>query len=169
MTSDLQNPRTPSRFDILFSQTTEYALRVMIHLASLSRPATTREIAVATKVPVGYLSKVIQSLSRAGLIVSQRGLHGGSALARPPKHITIYDVVQVTEPIKRIKTCPLGLKSHGVNLCPLHRRMDQALDHVERAFRQSTLQDLLDEPTTSKPLCEPPRAKRVPLTISGKK
>src|SRR4051794_30538595 len=59
-TADLRNSSWPSRFDALFSQTTEYALRVMIHLASLSTPATTKEIAVATKVPLGYLSKVIQ-------------------------------------------------------------------------------------------------------------
>ena len=41
-----------------------------------------------------------------------------------PTEVTILDVVNAVDPIQRIKTCPLGLKTHGVRLCPLHRRMD---------------------------------------------
>ena len=48
-------------------------------------------------------------------------------LAKPPGELTILEVVNAVEPIGRIKTCPLGLSSHGVNLCPLHRRLDAAL------------------------------------------
>ncbi|HEX8916629.1 MAG TPA: Rrf2 family transcriptional regulator [Humisphaera sp.] len=149
----------------MFSQTLEYALRVMIHLAyQQNQPVTTKQIAVVTKVPEGYLAKVIQALNKAGLVHSQRGLHGGSVLARPPEQITIYDIVAVVDPIKRINTCPLGLKSHGVNLCPLHKRMDQALDSVERAFKESTLADVMADPNTSKPLCEAPEFE----TVGGK-
>lgn len=157
----------------MFSQTLEYALRVMIHLAYQSEPVTTKQISVATKVPEGYLAKVIQALNKGGLVHSQRGLHGGSTLARPAEAITIYDIVALVDPIKRIETCPLGLKSHGVNLCPLHRRMDEALDMVERAFRESTLADVMADPSTSKPLCDtlaapaskPSTAAVTPLTI----
>lgn len=126
----------------------------MTHLAVQEGPVTTRQIAVATKVPEGYLAKVIQSLGRAGLVHSQRGLHGGSTIGRAPATITIFDIVNAIDPVKRIATCPLGLKSHGVNLCPLHKRMDAALDMVEQAFKDSTLAELLAEPTTSRPLCD---------------
>jgi Rrf2 family transcriptional regulator, nitric oxide-sensitive transcriptional repressor len=52
----------------------------------------------------------------------------------------------------------LGLKSHGVRLCPLHKRLDDALAMVENAFARTTLAEVLAEPTTSVPLCEfPPR------------
>lgn len=160
----------------MFSQTVEYALRVMIHLAGQRGPVTTRQIAAATQVPEGYLAKVIQALGRARLVHSRRGLHGGSTLARPPAEITILDVVNAIDPIQRITTCPLGLKSHGVNLCPLHKRIDSALDMVERAFGESTLAELLAEPTTSKPLCDvttptesAPPAKRATLTASAKR
>ncbi|QOV90830.1 RrF2 family transcriptional regulator [Humisphaera borealis] len=138
----------------MFSQTVEYALRVMTHLAVQEGPVTTRQIAVATKVPEGYLAKVIQTLGRAGLVHSQRGLHGGSVLGRAAADITIFDIVNAIDPVQRIHTCPLGLKSHGVNLCPLHKRMDAALDMVEQAFKDSTLAELLAEPTRSRPLCD---------------
>ena len=56
--------------------------------------------------------------------------------------LSVYDVIQAIDPIRRITSCPLGLKGHGTNLCPLHRRLDKAMEAVETAFRDSTLADL---------------------------
>jgi hypothetical protein len=70
--------------------------------------------------------------------------------------LTVWEVVDAVDPIQRIRSCPLGLKSHGVNLCPMHKRLDDAMAMVETAFRNSTVRELLDEPTRSKPLCEFP-------------
>jgi Rrf2 family protein len=143
----------------MFSQTAEYALRVIAYLAGTAGgPATTRQVAAATRVPEGYLAKVLQSLSRAGLVHSQRGLHGGSVLTRDAEQITLYDVIQAVDPIPRITTCPLGLKSHGANLCAVHRRLDDAYAIMEQTLRGSTIADLLAEPSVSKPLCEVPNA-----------
>lgn len=139
----------------MFSQTIEYALRVAVHLADNSpSPRTTDQIAEATLVPKAYLSKVIQGLCRAGIVQTRRGLHGGITLVKPSSGLTILDVINSVEPIGRIRMCPLELKSHGVRLCPLHQRMDNALAAVEAAFRQITLAELLAETTSSHPLCE---------------
>lgn len=145
----------------MFSQTVEYALRAVVHLADHSpEPRTTEQIAKATLVPKPYLSKVIQGLCSAGILQSKRGIGGGVALVKLPSELTILDVVNAVEPIVRIRQCPLGLKSHGVHLCPLHKRMDSALAMVEAAFRKTTLAEVLAEPTNSHPLCEvSPRVK----------
>jgi Rrf2 family protein len=149
----------------MLSQTVDYALRAVVHLADQAPSArTTDQIAVITHVPKAYLSKVLQNLSRAGIVSSQRGIGGGISLARPARELTILEVVNAVEPIGRIRTCPLGLKSHGVRLCPLHHRLDQALATVEEAFGATTLAELLAERTGSPPLCEAP----VKLGIRGK-
>lgn len=141
----------------MFSQTVEYALRAVVYLADQGQKArTTDEIARATKVPRAYLSKVLQNLRREKLVCSQRGLGGGVTLAKAPEDLTILEVVNAVEPIERIQECPLGLAAHGIKLCPLHRRLDNALAMVEKAFRSSTLAEILAEPTTSKPLCDFP-------------
>jgi len=141
----------------MLSQTVEYALRAMVFLADQSPESrTTEQIAVATKVPNAYLSKVLQGVSRSGLVKSQRGLHGGFSLSRDPEKITILDVVNSVDPIVRITECPLGLSSHGVNLCPLHHRLDQATALVEDAFKGTTLAEILAIPTSSVPLCQFP-------------
>ena len=145
----------------MLSQTTEYALRLMVQLAShRDEPVTIPELARTTKIPSGYLAKVLRQLSRAGLVHSQRGPNGGSVLLRPPEEITVLDVVQAVDPLKRIEVCPLGLRTHGVNLCPLHRRLDQAVATVETAFRNSSLAELINDPRGSKPLCEDSRLRR---------
>lgn len=145
----------------MFSQTVEYALRAVVHLAATApEPQTTEAVARATRVPQAYLSKVLQSLVQAGLVKSQRGMGGGMALAKRPDELTILEVVNAVDPIRRINTCPLGLAAHGVNLCPLHRRVDNALALVEDAFRGTTLQEVIDEPTQSVPLCDFPALKR---------
>lgn len=139
----------------MFSQTVEYALRAVAHLAyEAPTPRTTEQLADATRVPPAYLSKVLQALSRGGIVKSQRGVRGGMSLVKRPDELTILEVLNAVEPIRRIQTCPLGLKSHGVRLCPLHRRLDDAMAHVEAAFGRTTLAEVLDEPTKSPPLCE---------------
>lgn len=148
----------------MLSQTVEYALRAVVHLAyDPEKPRTTEEIAIATKVPKPYLAKVLQGLVRAGIVRSQRGLGGGMMLAHRPDKLTILAVVNGVEPLQRIKSCPLGLASHGVRLCPLHKRLDAALATMETAFASTTLAEIIAEPTASVPLCEfpaPPGADR---------
>jgi Rrf2 family protein len=139
----------------MLSQTVEYALRAVVHLANQAPAAcTTDQIARVTRVPKAYLSKVLQNLVRAGLVHSQRGLGGGMTLTRLATELTLLEVVNAVEPLQRIYTCPLGLPSHGGNLCPLHRRLDDALCMVQNSFGTTTLAEVLAEPGASTPLCD---------------
>ena len=140
----------------MFSQTVEYALRAVVHLAPEAPAArTTAQIAEATRVPKDYLSKILQNLAKKGILQTQRGVGGGLSLVRTPEEVTILAVVNAVEPIERYTSCPLNLPNHGANLCPLHRRMDEAMATVEEAFRNSTLAEVLTDPSnTSVPLCD---------------
>jgi Rrf2 family protein len=139
----------------VFSQTAEYALRAVVCLASNpDQSMTTQDIAKITKVPSGYLSKVLQSLARGNIVKSQRGLHGGFVLTEEPGEISVLQVVQTVDPIKHIEKCPLNLESHSHQLCPLHRRLEESIQKIESDFAQVSLADLLDDPSNEKPLCE---------------
>jgi Rrf2 family transcriptional regulator, nitric oxide-sensitive transcriptional repressor len=139
----------------LISRTAEYALRAVVCLSDRKdQPLTTQQLAEMTRVPAGYLSKVLQALGRGDLVVSQRGFHGGFTLGRDAGEITVLDVINTVDPIRRIHTCPLGLKSHGKQLCPLHRRLDDAMEMVEQAFAQTTIAEMLADPNKSRPLCD---------------
>ena len=138
----------------MLSQTVEYSLRAIVWLAShADEPQTTQQISEATMVPAGYLAKVMQSLGRGGLVAAQRGKRGGFLLTRPAAELSVLEVVNLVDPVKRIRHCPLGIAGHGSYLCPLHKRLDAAMAMVEHAFQESSIADLLAEPSTSKPLC----------------
>ncbi|MFM8893074.1 MAG: Rrf2 family transcriptional regulator [Planctomycetia bacterium] len=88
----------------------------------------------------------------------ERRAGGGFTLARMPAKLRILEIVQAVDPICRITTCPLGLAAHGKRLCPLHKRLEDALTEMEKAFAASTLAEILAEPTRSVPLCNFPAA-----------
>ena len=63
-------------------------------------------------------------------------------------------MVNAVDPIKRIRKCPLALESHGATLCPLHKRLDEATEQIERTFATTTIAELLAPPGRSTPFCE---------------
>lgn len=130
----------------MISQTAEYALRAIVFLAEHGEPQTIQQIAQVTKVPAGYLSKVMQNLARHGLVSSQRGIGGGFALTRSAAELTVYEIVQAVDPVARITHCPLHRPEHENHLCALHRRLDDAAAQVERCFRETRVADLLTTP-----------------------
>ncbi|MEK7415940.1 MAG: Rrf2 family transcriptional regulator [Planctomycetota bacterium] len=143
----------------MISQTAEYALRAIVFLADDHGEAhTTEEIALVTKVPMGYLAKIMQGLTRSRLVNSQRGLHGGFTLVKDPGELTIYEVVQAVDPIIRITTCPLHIETHSEHLCPLHSMLDKAMSEVEHVYRKTTIAVLINTPGASRPLCAFPKA-----------
>lgn len=126
----------------MFCQTTEYALRAAAFLARrYPVGCNSQEVAAATQVRPGYMSKVLMGLAKAGIVKSQRGLGGGFCLARDPAKITILDVVSVFDSIDLIERCPLGLPEHA-ELCLLHRRLNEATGVVRQSLGGTTLAEL---------------------------
>ncbi len=146
----------------MISQTAEYALRAVVDLAyHHGESRTTLQISKATHVPADYLAKILQDLNRKELVRSQRGPGGGFTLMRSPESITVFDVLEAVDPVQRIRTCPLGLKEHKSRLCPLHRRLDEAMSRVEQAFRETSITEVTAEKARVS------KTARTPLTISG--
>jgi len=138
----------------MISQTAEYALRAIVHLAQTHPvPQTAASIAERTHVPVPYLSKVMQSLARVGLVSSQRGLHGGFALVRKASTFSVLDVIAAVEPLHHIKTCPLRIPGH-TDLCMLHTTLENALLRMEEVYAATPIENLLSERNGLLALCD---------------
>jgi Rrf2 family transcriptional regulator, nitric oxide-sensitive transcriptional repressor len=139
----------------MISQTAEYALRAVLCLAQHPKQVlTTDQVARMTRVPRGYLSKVLQALRRAGLVQAQRGIGGGHMLKLPLEKLSILHVVNAVDPLRRINACPLSLQEHNHEMCALHRRLDQAMQAAEQAFGAATLAELLSEKGSLMPLVQ---------------
>lgn len=130
----------------MLTQTAEYAVRAMLYLAvHRDSPRTVTEIAAQTHVPANYLSKVLSLLSRAGLVESQRGLHGGSRLAQETEAITLLDILDAVDGRPRgVKACPMG-SICSCGRCPVCRLINGTVEEVLRRLGSKTLEDLVRE------------------------
>lgn len=153
----------------MISQTSEYALRAAMFLAARTTdaPASAQEIAEATRVPVGYLQKILRMMARHRLLSATRGTGGGFALAKVPSAISVLDVLKASDAeIPRIERCPLGIAGH-TRLCSLHRMLDAEMARSERTFAATTLADLLDGDGGIRPLCDHTGKLPISVSISG--
>ncbi len=138
----------------MISKTAEYALRAITSMAARpEKPASADSLAEKTKVPRRYLTRVMQDLASGGLVSSRSGPGGGYLLDRDTGALTILDVINAVDPLKRITSCPLGLKSH-TSLCPLHAELDKAYAATEAAFAAVTIKELIESTNPIVPLCE---------------
>lgn len=105
------------------SQTSEYALRAMAHLARLApgEAARAADLAEAANIPQHYVSKILRQLVVAGLLASRRGHHGGFVLRRPPSRIPVRAVLEATGTTLEPEHCAFGWsRCNQAEPCPLH-------------------------------------------------
>lgn len=85
--------------------TTDYAVRIVLYLATTTEPAMSATISKAMGVPQKYLINICAQLRRAGIIRSHPGHNGGFSLLKDPKRITLWDVAVTMEQTMKISRC----------------------------------------------------------------
>jgi Rrf2 family cysteine metabolism transcriptional repressor len=141
---------------MMFSTRSEYGVRVMIALGRRREegPVSLAEIATGEGLPLSYLEHLVARLREAGLVRSTRGAHGGYELSRPPKGITMAEVVAAleggsfapmqcfTEPSEMRVLCNHELG--GFEHCATRLLWTRVQGGVTRALEQTTLAELVD-------------------------
>ena len=123
----------------------DYAVRVMIHMAGL--PPGTRtsrtELAHAAGCPDQFLSKVLQDLTRAGLVVSHRGNTGGFELPSMHKCATVLEVIEAVEGPLRLNVCLSSDQAcERQQWCPAHNMWSRAQEALVGVLRSTSIADL---------------------------
>ncbi|GKY89116.1 RrF2 family transcriptional regulator [Sinisalibacter aestuarii] len=123
---------------------TDYGLRALMQLAAEpARLFTTDEIAGAFGISRNHLKKIVQELSAAGIVVTQRGANGGFRLARPPDQIGLGEIVRVLEARSALVECFRADGGACVlnGACGLKTRLNAAREAFLRDLDRSTLAD----------------------------
>lgn len=107
---------------MILSQPSKYGLRAVLYLAKRDPELVqAKEIAEALDIPVSYLAKILQDLSKRSVLMSSKGRGGGFKLARPANEITLLDVIESIEGSSFVRGCVMGLgECPGEEPCPLH-------------------------------------------------
>jgi Rrf2 family protein len=108
---------------LLFSRECEYALQAVLYLAL--QPAGTmsssKRLTRTLGIPYHFLGKILQRLTRKGLLRSLKGPRGGFTLALPAEKITLFQVIEAVDGDGIMHTCVLGFaECSGENPCAVH-------------------------------------------------
>lgn len=122
---------------------TDYALRVLMHVAAADRLVSISEMADAYGISRNHLTKVVHQLGKAGYLASIRGRGGGVRLARSPEEINIGQVIRSTEEGFELVDCANCIISP---VCGLTAVVGEALAAFLAVFDTYTLADILSQP-----------------------
>ncbi len=87
------------------TRSTDYALRILIHLAKSQEPKTMRELVVSLHIPYNNVMKLVQRLSKSKLLITRQGKGGGITLGIDPKAISLLQVIQVIDGPTELSQC----------------------------------------------------------------
>lgn len=101
------------------------------------------ELCEAESIPKSFLAKIFQTLSRAGLVRSQRGVRGGFRLTRDPETITVLEILEAIEGKLAFQRCLEDpVECHKHETCTLCDVFTEAQHRVKEVFQNTTIADL---------------------------
>jgi Rrf2 family protein len=104
-----------------------------------------RQIAKVMDIPERYLPQILAPLVREGLVNATAGPDGGYELARPPREITLLDVVEISEGSIADDRCLLqGGPCDWKQICPVHETWQRAHAALGRELRATTFATLAE-------------------------
>jgi FeS assembly SUF system regulator len=102
-----------------------------------------RDIANTAKLPLPIASKALKLLSKAGLLVSQRGTKGGYGLARPPEEITVASIIRALEGTMALTQCSDTKRECGLEAgCPVRTNWQRINQVIHSELEKITLDQL---------------------------
>ncbi|MCK5573167.1 MAG: Rrf2 family transcriptional regulator [Bacteroidetes bacterium] len=107
---------------------------------------TAKEIADTNKIPYELLAKVLQRLSKAGLIISVHGVHGGYSLAGNPSETPLWLIISAIEGTHPVIAQCLsdGPESCDVfEACTIRTPLTKVQSNIERAFSTMMLSEII--------------------------
>lgn len=131
----------------MFSKSCEYGVKATLFIAQKSQweeRVSLKEIAAAIDSPTAFTAKILQVLSKADIITSFKGIHGGYQIEkeRLPK-ISLKQIVEAIDGNRVFEGCALGLDScNAKEPCPMHDQFVVIRNQLNNTLESSNLLDV---------------------------
>jgi len=128
----------------MLTQAVGYAGTALAYIAAAGGKAVLiKDIADAADIPGPYLAKIVQVLSRKGLVNTQRGVGGGVTLARPAQDITMHELCVALDDPAVLQRCMLGTaECSDERACPCHQFWIKHRAEYQDFLRRTTVADV---------------------------
>jgi Rrf2 family transcriptional regulator, iron-sulfur cluster assembly transcription factor len=134
----------------LIRRNTDYALRMTTALAAqydAGKVLSARTLSGENHVPYTLACKLLQKYQQAGIVKSTMGPRGGFSLARRPSEITLLELIETIQGNVQVNRCLVGQLTCSLReRCPLHPKLADLQEEIQRYLRNTTLAELLKTP-----------------------
>ena len=130
------------------SKKVEYGLIALRHMAlnPSGRVFTAKEIAERYDISYELLAKILQKLTKSGIIFSIQGVHGGYSLAKKPNDIQISNIINVIEDEKpTIAECYAndGESCSRFDACTIRKPLGKVQHNLNALLENTTLEQIV--------------------------
>lgn len=130
----------------MFSKSCEYTLKACIFVAQESLKGNNVSVATIAKAihsPEAFVAKLLQPISKAGILLSSRGKFGGFSISSSKMMTPLIDIVVLSEGGDIFSRCALGLhQCSNDQPCPLHHSFKHIREELSQMMRTNTLYDM---------------------------
>lgn len=122
----------------MITRKTDYAIRCVLHLAESENDVVMlNEISTEREIPKSFLAKTLQTLARAGVVESLRGVKGGYKLAKKADEISLLDIVEIMEGTVAMNICAVDKRDCDFSsTCTVHPVWVEIRKDVEDRLKQ---------------------------------
>lgn len=133
----------------MFSKACQYGIKATLQIASQSqvgKRVSLKEIAKAIDSPEAFTAKILQQLSRNGIIKSIIGPGGGFEIEKENlSQIKLSQIVTAIDGDSIYKSCCLGLtECNELKQCPMHQKFKQIRDDLKTMLENTDMLDLVN-------------------------
>ncbi|QEC53171.1 BadM/Rrf2 family transcriptional regulator [Anseongella ginsenosidimutans] len=130
----------------MFTKACEYGIRAMIYITAASKEGakmSIKDICREIGAPEHFTAKILQDLSRKGLVSSLKGPSGGFFMEQHQGNINLMEIVEAIDGNGLFTGCGLGLKQCSeVQPCPIHNQFKTIRDSLQKMLLETTVQQL---------------------------
>ncbi len=133
----------------MFSRSCEYALQSILYITLHSKNSQAiglKQISDSQKIPLHFLSKVLQQLVRQKILNSVKGPNGGFTLGISPDKLRLIEVVHTIDGSGIFDRCGIGFKTCSDQTpCPIHFEYKKVKERIRNLLTEKTLAELCQD------------------------
>jgi len=133
----------------MFSRSCEYALQAILYITLHSQNGNSvglKQISKSQKVPLHFLSKILQQLVKHKILKSVKGPNGGFSLNASPAKLRLIKIVQIIDGLDMFDRCGIGLKKCSDETpCPIHFEYKKVKEKIRSVLTEKTLIELVQD------------------------
>lgn len=133
---------------IKLSKKVDYGLMAIRHIAGegSGRSVNARHIAEEYNIPPEMLAKILQTLSKVGLVMGHNGPKGGYVLAKEPHEMTIGEVIRAIDGPVGIVDCSNGSPCDQMDKCTVKSPIEKIQNSINQLLNSMTVDEITEQP-----------------------